>query len=204
MIRVMSLLAILLVSCTPQRHQPPPQPPPTLTEAKPVAAPAPEPVTGPSEVAFIPADSPEIQTALQTYLTSGKAPIIEQKRAGFVRYPYGLSQPVVYCQPLRVCDIELEPGEQILDTPICGDGGKDGRWVIDGFLSGPAGKRTPHVTVKPTDWNISTNLTIGTDRRVYYIALVAKPTTYMRRIGFYYPEEAVQKFNAMRQDANQS
>jgi len=174
----------------------------SLTEATKVEEPAPPPVTVSSEVTFIPADSPEIQTALQAYITKGKAPIIKQKRAGFVRYPYGLSQPVVYCQPLRVCDIELEASEQILGVPICGDGGKDGRWVVDGFLSGPPDKRIPHVTVKPTDWNLSTNLTIGTDRRVYYIALVSKPNSYLRRIGFYYPDDAVAKFNAMRNEAH--
>lgn len=174
----------------------------SLTAATRVEEPAPLPVTTPSEATFIPADSPEVQTALQTYVSSGKAPIIEQKRAGFVRYPYGLSQPVVYCQPLRVCDIELEAGEQILGVPICGDGGKDGRWVVDGFLSGPSDKRIPHVTVKPTDWHLSTNLTIGTDRRVYYVALVSKPNSYLRRIGFYYPEDAVAKFNALRTEAH--
>jgi type IV secretion system protein VirB9 len=33
---------------------------------------------------------------------------------------------------------------------------------------------------------------------VYYIALVSKANAYTRRIGFYYPEDAVQKFNALR------
>src|SRR5262249_32246109 len=154
----------------------------------------------PTDATLLPADSPEVQAALGQYTKTGKAPVIEQKSAGFVRYPFGLSQPVVVCQPLRVCDIELEPGEQILGTPAYGDGGKDGRWVIDGFLSGPAGKRVPHVTVKPTDWHLATNLTIGTDRRVYYIALVSKANAYIRRIGFYYPEESAQKFTALRQD----
>ncbi len=203
MTRTLLVVLISLTSCaTAHKQQSPQMPSPSLTEATKVEEPAPPQVTAPAEATFIPADAPEVQTALQTYVRSGKAPIIEQKRAGFVRYPYGLSQPVVYCQPLRVCDIELEAGEQILGVPICGDGGKDGRWVIDGFLSGPPNKRIPHVTVKPTDWNLSTNLTIGTDRRVYYIALVSKPNSYLRRIGFYYPDDAVAKFNAMRNEAH--
>jgi len=194
-------LILLPAGCTMQRPTtlPAPQQGQTLAEATRVEdSPAPA-VAPPTDVTLLPVDSPEVQAALEQYTKTGKAPVIEKKNAGFVRYPFGLSQPVVVCQPLRVCDIELEPGEQILGTPVCGDGGKDGRWVIDGFLSGPAGKRTPHVTVKPSEWNIATNLTIGTDRRVYYIGLVAKANAYVRRIGFYYPEAAVAKFNALWQ-----
>src|SRR5215813_7080289 len=201
--RTLWCLPFVLAGCTMHHRAPLPTPPEgqILTEAKRVEDP-PAPAVAPApEVTLLPADSPEVQAALEQYTKTGKAPVIEKKTTGFVRYPFGLSQPVVICQPLRVCDIELEAGEQILGTPVCGDGGKDGRWVIDGFLSGPAGKRTPHVTVKPTELNIATNLTIGTDRRVYYIALIAKPNTYVRRIGFYYPEDAVAKFNALRQES---
>lgn len=196
-------LLFVLAGCTTQRHVPlsSPQQGQTLTEATRVEDPPAPALAPPTDATLLPADSPDVQSALAQYLKTGKAPIVEKKTAGFLRYPFGLSQPVVVCQPLRVCDIELEPGEQILGTPVCGDGGKDGRWVIDGFLSGPAGKRIPHVTVKPTDWHLATNLTIGTDRRVYYIALVSKANAYIRRIGFYYPEDAVQKFTALRQDA---
>lgn len=195
-------LLLALASCTLLRRAPLPTPQEgqTLTKARRIEDPPAPALAPPTDATLLPADSPEVQAALGQYTKTGKAPVIEQKNAGFVRYPFGLSQPVVVCQPLRVCDIELEPGEQILGTPVCGDGGKDGRWVIDGFLSGPAGNRTPHVTVKPTEWHLATNLTIGTDRRVYYIALVAKPNAYVRRIGFYYPEDAVAKFNALRQE----
>jgi len=191
-------LAGCMLQTPPPRDTPPAVP---LVEAQPAQDPAPpSPVTPPAEAQLLPADAPEIRDALAQYELTGKAPVIRQDSAGFVRYPFGLSQPVVACEPLHVCDIALEPGEQVLGTPVCGDGGKDGRWVIDGFVSGPAGQRTPHVTVKPTDWNLATNLTIGTDRRVYYIALVAKKNLYLRRIAFYYPEDAVAKFNQLRQE----
>src|SRR2546428_7773656 len=116
-------LLVVLAGGTLQRRaplSPPPEGQP-LTEAKRVEDP-PAPAVAPSiDVTLLPADSPEVQAALEQYTKTGKAPVIEKKTAGFVRYPFGLSQPVVICQPLRVCDIELEAGEQILGTPVSGD-----------------------------------------------------------------------------------
>src|SRR5262249_42447925 len=99
-------LLFVLAGCATQRHAPLPSPHhgETLTEAKRVEAPpAPTPAP-PMDVTLLPADSPDVQAALAQYMKTGKAPIIEKKSAGFVRYPFGLSQPVVVCQPLRVCD----------------------------------------------------------------------------------------------------
>jgi P-type conjugative transfer protein TrbG len=198
-------VGLLLVSgCAAPRSVPPPPPPPiaTLTEAKPMAEPPPQPVTTLTDATFIPADSPEIQEALQQYLKSGKAPVIEKKSAGFMVFPYGLSQPVLYCQFLKVCDIELELGEKVSGVPACGDCGNEeggGRWVLQGFLSGPAERQTQHVLVKPKDWDITTNLVIGTDRRVYYIALVSRRDKYVRRLRFYYPEDVLKQLNTQQQ-----
>jgi len=188
------VLVLVLTSCSAHRPSaaPAPHPVPVLAAATRVEDATPPPVTPPSDAQFLSEESPEVQTAMQQYLKHGKAPIITKKSAGFVQYPYGLSQPVVVCQPLHVCDIELEAGEEVTGVPAAGD---DERWVIQGLLSGPPQRRTPHVLVKPKFDGIGTNLTIGTNKRVYYVALVSKANAYMRKVRFYYPEDLLAQFN---------
>ena len=65
---------------------------------------APEPALPTGEL--IGPDDPDIQAAMKAWKADGQAPIIRKDE--FVQYPYGLTEAVVTCQPLRVCDIELE------------------------------------------------------------------------------------------------
>src|SRR5262249_38286935 len=140
--RLCVVFALVVTSCSLHRLSSPPAtaPPPTLTEAQRVEEPPPPPVTPPTDATFVPADSPEVQAALQQFLTTGKAPLIEKKSAGFIQYPFGLSQPTVYCQPLQLCDVELEPGEEVIDLAA----GDQERWVLQPLRSGPAHHRTVH------------------------------------------------------------
>ena len=139
-------------------------------------------------------DDPDIQAALAAWKAGGQAPIIRKDE--FVQYPYGLTEAVVVCQPLRVCDIELETGEEILNVSL----GDTGRWLVSPAFSGDRETLTPHVLVKPTDYGIATNAVITTTRRTYYLALVssgkAETTTHVRRVKFYYPQDLVQQANA--------
>ena len=52
-----------------------------------------------------------VREAAQQFATTGKAPVIE--RSDSVVYPFGESQPVLQCTPLRACDVELEAGEVV-------------------------------------------------------------------------------------------
>jgi P-type conjugative transfer protein TrbG len=102
-------------------------------------------------------------------------------------YPYGHSQPVVTCAPLRACVIELEAGERVLATAL----GDTERWLVDQTLT--VG-RTPVVIIKPTACDIATNLVVSTDRRVYDVALESpvcgrRPVRYTRRVRFSYQGE---------------
>jgi type IV secretion system protein VirB9 len=139
-------------------------------------------------------DDPDIQAALAAWKAGGQAPIIRKDE--FVQYPYGLTEAIVVCQPLRVCDIELETGEEILNVSL----GDTGRWLVSPAFSGDRETLTPHVLVKPTDYGIATNAVITTTRRTYYLALVssgkAETTTHVRRVKFYYPQDLVQQANA--------
>ena len=141
-----------------------------------------------------------IVNAVEEYRRTGEARTIQQ--SAYVAYPYGHSQPTLTCAPLRACVIELEPGEAVLGL-VSGD---TERWIIGQTLAGPGGA-TPLVVVKPTDHDLTTNLLITTDRRIYELTLDAPPAPrrgrrgtasrnsseenpqglYTRRIRFYYP-----------------
>lgn len=114
-------------------------------------------------------------------------------------YPFGVYQPVLTCTVLRACIIELQAGETLISL-VAGD---DQRWLIDHTVTGQGGD-TPLVTVKPTDHDVTTNLVIATDRRVYHVTLDSSPRNrsrssynpldrYTRHIKFYYPAESVQR-----------
>src|SRR6516165_12582491 len=91
----------LLAGCA-ARSSPPPSTTGELARAVETAEPAP----APSTAELVGPDDPDIQAALSAWKASGQAPIIRTDE--FVQYPYGLTEAVVPCQPLRVCDIELE------------------------------------------------------------------------------------------------
>ncbi|MDP9120355.1 MAG: TrbG/VirB9 family P-type conjugative transfer protein, partial [Acidobacteriota bacterium] len=93
--------------------------------------------------------------------------------------------------------------ETILSTST----GDSERWLISPSAAGPGG-RTPLVVVKPTACDLSTNLVIATDRRVYELALDSPPCRgadsgeasynphlpYTGLVRFYYPDELVKRW----------
>jgi type IV secretion system protein VirB9 len=139
-------------------------------------------------------DSPEVQAAMTEFTKSGKPPVIRNKDRRLVRFPYGHTDPILYCKPLRVCDVELQAGEDVLDVAL----GDTEMWHAQKMESGPAGLRSPHVIFKPVSDGISTNAIISTDRRVYHLGLIARfdesggnDQQYVRYASFYYPNETV-------------
>lgn len=114
---------------------------------------------------------------------------------GRVVFTYGQSVPTVVCSPLRVCDIELEPGEMVIDKPHAGDAV---RWSIEPVITGAGATKTVHLAVKPKDVDLDTNLIIPTDRRAYYVRLVSSDTRYVTRVSWYYPENEAKAWAAQR------
>jgi len=168
--------------------------PEDLARAVPVVEPAgdiaPEPAPATGEL--IGPDDPDIQAAMKAWKANGQAPIIRKDE--FVQYPYGLTEAVVTCQPLRVCDIELEAGEEILNVSL----GDSNRWLASPAFSGDGEGLTPHVLVKPTELGIATNAVITTTRRTYYLGLVSRTdAAHVRRVKFYYPQDLVQQANGI-------
>ena len=119
-----------------------------------------------------------ISAASDEWLATGVAPALAGTN-GEVLYPYGQSHPTITCAPLRLCVIELIPGERITNIAI----GDSARWLVEETMAGS----TPVLDIKPTAAGLETNLSITTTSRLYYLTLVSDKTTYTPMVGFYDP-----------------
>ena len=147
--------------------------------------------TSDSSIATVGVDP--VTAATRDYQASGIArPVVQ---GNFMTFPFGHSQPLLTCTVLRACIIELQPGEIVLSR-IAGD---TERWEITPAPAGPDG-RTVLIVVKPRDCDITTNLVLATDRRLYDLTLDSPPCKtrstnpqqpYVRHVRFYYPDETV-------------
>jgi type IV secretion system protein TrbG len=105
---------------------------------------------------------------------------------GRVLYSFGAGLPVVVCAPLRVCIVELKPGEKIVGEPHIGD---SVRWNISPAVYGAGESATWVLVIKPQETGLDTNLFVSTDRRAYYLRLLSNPQEYVARVAFKYPQE---------------
>jgi len=110
---------------------------------------------------------------------------------GRVLYSYGAGLPTVVCAPLRVCIIELQPGEKLAGEPQIGD---SVRWIISPAMFGHGDSATMLIVLKPQIPGLDTNLLITTDRRAYYLRLLSKPQDYVARVAFSYPVDEQAKW----------
>jgi type IV secretion system protein VirB9 len=92
----------------------------------------------------------------------------------------------VYAAPGQITDIALEPGESLTGAgPIAA--GDTARWIIGDTESGSGVTRRVHILVKPSRPDITTNLVVTTDRRVYLIELRSGEKPYMPAVAWAYP-----------------
>lgn len=92
----------------------------------------------------------------------------------------------VYAAVGQITSIALEPGESLTGAgPIAA--GDTARWIIGDTESGSGINRRVHILVKPTRPDISTNLVVTTDRRIYMIELRARDALYMPAVAWAYP-----------------
>ncbi|ABS62807.1 P-type conjugative transfer protein TrbG [Parvibaculum lavamentivorans DS-1] len=116
---------------------------------------------------------------------------VEPRREGYYNaiqiYPWSegaLYQ--VYAAPGQITNIALEPGESLTGAgPIAA--GDTARWIIGDTESGSSLSRRVHILVKPTRPDITTNLVITTDRRIYMLELRAEAKPYMPAVAWAYP-----------------
>ncbi len=124
-------------------------------------------------------------------------PVLDKN--GLVLFPYGQYEPKVTCQPLQLCDIQLEGGEVVKGLMI-GDSVRwnEGDGAIPIVYSGGDNKQVPHVVLKPSEAGLQTTLLITTDKRTYYIKLYSSDSVNVSRTGFYYPSEQLQQVENQR------
>jgi len=105
---------------------------------------------------------------------------------GRVVFAFSESAPTLMCATLFVCDIELQPGENVQGAPHIGD---SVRWKVSPAVSGSDDRKVTHLIVKPTEPGLDTNLIIPTDRRTYHLRLVSSSRVYVSSIAFNYPDD---------------
>lgn len=118
----------------------------------------------------------------------GTVPLPTKAPNGAVAIVYGTYTPRILCRPLRVTDVQLEPGERMTSPPYLGD---TVNWQIYPAVSGSGENTTYHVMIKPIMPDIATNLVIHTDRRSYTMDLVSHKTNWTPYIVFTYPDNSM-------------
>jgi type IV secretion system protein TrbG len=145
-----------------------------------------DPVLTPQEKAAI-----AIAQKWQNASATGMKPVSGPE--GSVLFVYGAQQITVVCAVLQVCDIELQPGEQIHNLNV-----GDTRFTVEPSVSGIGAAEITHLIVKPLDVGLDTSLVVTTNRRTYHIGLRSHRTKFMPRVGFTYTEDAIAKWDAFR------
>lgn len=109
---------------------------------------------------------------------------------GSIRFLFGASQPSIVCAVLQVCDVELQPGEQVNSIHL----GDAARWNIEPAITGFGGGEVQHLIIKPMDIGLNTSLIVTTNRRTYHLRLRSTRRDYMPRVTFAYIDDAMQKW----------
>lgn len=132
-----------------------------------------------------------VDQAISDYRETGKAVAVAENGALYL--PYGGEIPEIRCATLDLCDVTLEPGEELRDTAL----GDTKRWLI--FVTSYGTPPTPIVTLKPTEGGLRTTLLVTTGRRAYRLRLASLTEAEARKarvdhVRFYYPEETLQSW----------
>ena len=80
-------------------------------------------------------------------------------------FVYGERIPRIRCMPYRACTLLLAPDETVLHVAL----GDSERWQLEDF----SGSGAPALVLKPDSFNLSTNLVVHTDRRLYVVELLS-------------------------------
>ncbi|MGC0987155.1 P-type conjugative transfer protein TrbG [Pantoea agglomerans] len=112
---------------------------------------------------------------------------------GAINYVYTNGQIQVVCAVLQVCDIALQPGENVNNINT-----GDPRFSVEPAITGSGAAQRLHLIVKPLDVGLDTSLVVTTDRRTYHFRLKSTRNRFMPFISFTYPEDAQAKWDAIR------
>ena len=117
---------------------------------------------------------------------------------GSIRFLFGAQQPSIVCAVLQVCDIELQPGEQVNSIHL----GDQARWLIEPAVTGQGAAEVQHLIIKPQDVGLETSLVVTTNRRTYHMRLRSHRREFMPRVSFTYPEDAMAKWDEIKNREN--
>lgn len=134
---------------------------------------------------------PSAQLALalsEGWLNTGPEPLAGPD--GRVLYVYGQGAPIIVCAVFQVCELDLEMGESPKKDAL--DWG-DHRFEVAVRTAGSGNQEFTYLVLKPTAPGLDTTMTIGTNKRPYYVRLVSTSHDHMARIAFSYPEEEAAK-----------
>jgi type IV secretion system protein TrbG len=97
----------------------------------------------------------------------------------------------IYCALSHTTDIALQPGERHIDPLVIGD---SFRWTLGTTKSAVGGVEQEHVTVRPIQSGLHTNLTVHTNRRTYFLELHSyEDETYMVGVEWLYAQDDLTK-----------
>ncbi|GLQ51165.1 P-type conjugative transfer protein TrbG [Dyella flava] len=113
---------------------------------------------------------------------------------GTVTFVYGGTEPSIVCAVMQVCDVALQPGEQVSSVNL----GDSVRWLVEPAVSGAGANAIQHLIIKPLDVGLETSLVVTTDRRTYHMRLRSHRTEYMASVAFSYPEVAAAQWAALQ------
>lgn len=107
----------------------------------------------------------------------------------------------IYCQPYRVTDLILEPGEQVIEMPFLSE---EKVWEIGAGVSRNGNIDTQHFFLKPAYSGLITSFIIITDKRVYHLLLKSFKDCYMTQVKWQYPNSMpfTLKTDAMNENMN--
>jgi type IV secretion system protein VirB9 len=100
----------------------------------------------------------------------------------------------IHTQPLRITDVELQPGEEVLEMPILSE---TTTWEIAAGVSKKNGLDVQHFFIKPSKAELSSSFVIITNKRVYHLLMKSfnpptgkNPELYMSVVRWRYPADA--------------
>jgi P-type conjugative transfer protein TrbG len=114
-------------------------------------------------------------------------------RDGSIAFVYGSGQTQILCAVLQVCDVALQPGEQVNNLNV-----GDPRFLVEPAITGVGPAQRLHLLIKALDVGLDTSLVVTTDRRTYHLRLRSSRKQFMPYVSFIYPEEAQAKWDAIR------
>ena len=188
----LALVLLLTAACSSNS-----QPKHLLAATQVVREPAPLYVTNDAGVAnnfkLVTGNDKAVEAAFKQYAKTGKAPNI--KTDGFERFAYSnMDQPIINCEPFQETIITLQAGEKF--TSITSGDPQSLSYMV--AVSGSStGTETQQVLIKPLSPQMSTNLVIATDKRIYNIAVVvgASKNKITRNVAFWYPDDMTAAIN---------